>query len=108
MTLSNERPGQNQTILRQLLEALEARRRKGAGLDELTTGLGGEADAEDVAAALRELERRGEVVEWNRRWYALRYTDWVAGRIEMLRGGRALVRSGERDEAGLLGSARAT
>ncbi len=53
-----------------------------------------------MASALEELEREGWATSWNRRWLALRWTDWVTGRVRSTRGGDALIESGAEGEAG--------
>ncbi|MDX1645277.1 MAG: VacB/RNase II family 3'-5' exoribonuclease, partial [Thermoanaerobaculia bacterium] len=98
--MSNELPGHSETEKRRLFEALEGRGKKGAQVGELVETSGTDLEPADVAELLRELEREGEAVEWNGRWYALRFTRWVVGRVEILRGGRALGRTGTEEEAG--------
>jgi ribonuclease R len=88
--------------LEDLRQALRSAGRGGADLHSLVEAVADQSDEEGVRRALAELERGGEAVEWNRRWYALRYTSWRVGRVEALRGGRALVRSGAAGEAGYL------
>ena len=97
--MSNSGRGGVETLLERLRRELSSSRRKGTAVEGLLETVA-EYESDQVVEALKELERGGEAVEWNRRWYALRYTDWVVGRLETLRGGRALVRSGERGEAG--------
>lgn len=95
-------PGEDGVQLRFLLEALEGAGRKGADTEWLAGRLRGEHEPESLRRDLQALERRGEAVEWNRRWYAMRFTDWRVGRLESLRGGRALARTGAGGEAGYL------
>ncbi len=99
MTLSNAIPPGSDPE-RELLSALARAGRKGAAIPALVDAMTTPVSPEVAAEALRELERRGEAVEWNRRWCALRFTNWHAGRIEMQRGGRALLRVGEKGEPG--------
>jgi ribonuclease R len=65
-----------------------------------------EAGADEVQQALDLLQEDGMAVEWNRRWLAVRFTDWVAGVVQQLSGGDAFIRSGHRGEAGYFVSAR--
>jgi ribonuclease R len=55
---------------------------------------------DDYLTALRALERDGEAVEWNKRWYALAATEWCAGELQGLAAGDALLRTGAGDEVG--------
>ncbi len=64
------------------------------------------AAPDEVETALGELEREGWATSWNRRWFAVRWTDWVAGRVRATRGGDALVESGAEGEAGYFVAAR--
>ncbi len=81
------------------LAELEARGPRGATLEELTDALR-PLEGTAIASALAELERDGVATDWSRRWYAVRHTEWMAGTIERLETGDALVRSGARREAG--------
>lgn len=93
-------PGSEVLLDEALLGALEGSGR--AGLDR--TALEGEAppgwSRAQVSEALARLAGDGAAVEWNRRWYAIRFTDWRVGQLQQLEGGDALVRTGERGEAG--------
>jgi ribonuclease R len=60
-----------------------------------------EIDDEDLARqALDELERSGTAAEWNGRWYALQFTNWVVGTVQRLERGDAILRSGAGGEPG--------
>ena len=80
-----------------VLAELDARGPRGATLDELVEALA-PLDREAVVGALAELERDGSATDWSRRWYAVRHTEWMAGTIERLDSGDALVRNGARRE----------
>ena len=98
--LSNTFAGRDGVIRSRLQAALAAAGPRGASEAELLGGLGdGIGDAE-AHAALRQLSALGEAVEWNRRWYALRYTEWTVGVLEQLESGDAVLRNGARREAG--------
>jgi len=106
MPLSNkplsQLPGEDGVRRRRLEGALSAAGRKGADLSWLGERMEDTQDSESLRQDLEELERQGEAVEWNRRWYAVRFTNWRVGRLEALRGGRALARTGADGEAGYL------
>lgn len=75
-------------------------------------GRGGvaEADVENWAAergladllegALDALRREGTAVRWNRRWLAVRHTDWTPGKVRAVSRGGALLLTGLAGEAG--------
>ena len=75
-----------------MYERLEAAGAKGAEAEALAARLGSPFTAEDAAAALARLAARGLAVERARRWYAVRFTDWTAGRVDRLDGGDAMIR----------------
>jgi ribonuclease R len=97
--VSNRIPGQDE-LLRQAVErALVEAGRRGLSRGEVAH-LAGTAGAEDYVPLLSDLEREGDAVEWNKRWYALSTTDWCAGELQALAGGDALLRSGAGGEVG--------
>lgn len=103
--VSNERenmalPGSEGVAQSRLLARLEARGPRGATVEDLAGEAGLDLEPAELAASLAALEARGAAAEWARRWYAVRSTEWVAGTIELLEGGDALVRAGERREPG--------
>jgi ribonuclease R len=73
--------------------------RRGLSQAEIAHRIEGVA-AEEYGPVLASLERRGSVVEWNKRWYDLASTDWCAGELQGLAAGDALLRSGASGEAG--------
>jgi ribonuclease R len=91
-----------QDVLEQLLRAGQ----KGLQLVELQKKMAAEWDAGAVEQALVELQRDGLAVEWNRRWMAIRHTEWIVGRLDRLEKGDALIRTGDRREAGYFVSRR--
>ncbi len=98
--VSNARPGIETYLRERLYAQLEAAGRRGLETEELRSPEGLEAPPEAMRQALVELEAEGRAVEWSRRWYALRFTDLVAGGIKRLEGGDALVLTGRGGEAG--------
>ncbi|MDH3744755.1 MAG: ribonuclease R [Acidobacteriota bacterium] len=93
--MSKRRPGEEALLGEQLKNRLAQAGRKGLSRDELITGFDGDAEG-----ALAGLEEAGEAVERSRRWMALRHTPWIAGRLQAMTGGDALIRTGERGEPG--------
>ncbi len=85
-------PGAEQALAARLDERLAAAGARGAEAGALADRVGLGAGEEDVAAALGRLAAAGRAVERQRRWYAVRATDWVAGRVDRLDGGDGLVR----------------
>ncbi|MFP3939314.1 MAG: ribonuclease R [Thermoanaerobaculia bacterium] len=94
------RPGAEAYLQAALYRQLEAAGPRGLEADALEAPPGLEADPGRLRAALGALEAEGRVAEWSRRWYALRYTELISGRIRRLEGGDALLLTGERGEAG--------
>ncbi|MEZ5331342.1 MAG: ribonuclease R [Thermoanaerobaculia bacterium] len=101
MGVSNRLPGDEALFADAVREHLERAGRKGLTQGELASALPPET-AGELDALLLALETEGEAACWNRRWFALRWTDWVVGRVRSGRGGDALLASGERGEAGYL------
>jgi len=91
-------PGMDRALARRALERLEESGRRGLGREEV--------EQQKLTPALDLLQQDGLAVEWNRRWLAVRFTDWVAGVVQQISGGDALIRSGQRGEAGYFVSAR--
>lgn len=99
-----KRAGDQELLREALARELVAEGRRGLSRAEIAhraarwvEGQEGEAD---YLPALRALEREGEAVEWNKRWYALAATEWCAGELQGLAAGDALLRSGADDEVG--------
>ncbi len=93
-------PGSEALLDEALLAELERARRQGLGRSALEECAPDGWTAEQVGEALARLAGAGSAVVWNRRWYAIRFTDWRVGQLQQLDGGDALVRTGERGEAG--------
>jgi ribonuclease R len=93
-------PGGLAIALEAVRGRLERAGRTGAGAADLAEALATELPPADVSAALEELEREGWATHWNRRWFALRWTDWVIARVRGTRGGDGLLESGEGGEVG--------
>ncbi|MEE8277626.1 MAG: ribonuclease R, partial [Thermoanaerobaculia bacterium] len=91
---------------RRLLDRLESAGRRGCAAEELASALDGQWCEEEVQRTLRGLEPEGLVVESAHRWYALRFTQWVVGTIQLLERGDALIRSGRDEEAGYFAARR--
>ena len=85
-------PGAEHALADRVYERLEAAGAKGAEAEALAARLGAPFTAEDAAAALARLAARGLAVERARRWYAVRSTEWTAGRVDRLDGGDAMIR----------------
>jgi ribonuclease R len=98
--LSNSFAGREGVIRARVLEILDRAKAKGASESEVLAVLPDGIGPAEARLALRQLAAAGQAVEWNRRWIALRFTEWVVGAIELLDNGDALLRSGARREAG--------
>ncbi len=83
--------GSEGLVLRAVQKRLEARGAKGLAAEDLERELP-EFGGDEVRQALVELEREGLGVEWSRRWFAVRFTEWQVGTVEALEDGEALVR----------------
>jgi ribonuclease R len=90
--VSNILPGSEGLARNRALQALVSAGPAGLAHAEFFAG----AEAE-TRAALAALEAEGLAVEWGRRWYATRFTEWTVGVVERLEGGDGLVRSTRRD-----------
>jgi ribonuclease R len=66
----------------------------------VAAGREGYAAAATDRAALEALERTGEAVSWDGRWFDPRRRGWIVGSLEEVAGGAALLRSGARGEVG--------
>jgi len=99
VTVSNRMPGDEALLADAVREKLQRAGRSGLTQSDLEAALPAEA-AEPLEDLLLTLEKEGEAACWNRRWFALRWTDWVVGRVRGGRGGDALLASGEGGEAG--------
>jgi ribonuclease R len=98
--VSIKRAGQDELLRQALREALSQAGRRGLGRAEIDRHAEEWKGGDQVAAALESLARGGEIVEWERRWYALAATDWCAGELQGLAAGDALLRSGAGGEVG--------
>jgi ribonuclease R len=85
-------PGAERALAERVAERLEAVGARGAEPAALADRAGAGAGPDDVAAALARLAAEGRAVERQGRWYAVGSTEWVAGRVDRLDGGDALVR----------------
>ena len=88
---SVELPGGERALAERVDERLREVGGRGASLDTLGGRQSG-VEPEDVAAALARLVAEGRAVERQGRWYALAATDWMAGRVDRLDGGDAMIR----------------
>jgi ribonuclease R len=88
---SVELPGGERALAERVDERLREVGGRGASLDTLGGRQGG-VEPEDVAAALASLAAEGRAIERQGRWYALGATEWVAGRVDRLDGGDAMIR----------------
>jgi ribonuclease R len=98
--VSIERPGFESHLREAVYRQLEEAGRRGLDPDALEAPSDLDVESDRLRAALAELEAEARAVEWSRRWYALRFTDFVAGRVRRLEGGDALLITGPRGEAG--------
>jgi len=98
--VSTQRPGTESLLREAAFRQLESAGRSGLDPHGIEAPAGFDVAPERLDEALAELESEGRAVEWSRRWYALRFTDFVAGRIKRLEGGDALLLTGDRGEAG--------
>ncbi len=98
--VSIERPGAESYLREQVYRQLEAAGRAGLELENVRSPEDLDAAREHLRQALVDLEAEGRAAEWSRRWYALRFTDLVAGGIKRLEGGDALILTGRGGEAG--------
>lgn len=98
--------GLDGVIRQDVLERLLTAGQSGMQLVELQKELAPDWDVAGVEQALGDLQRAGLAVEWNRRWMAIRFTEWVVGQVSQLEKGDALIRTGDRREAGYFVSRR--
>ncbi len=105
--MPTQRPGGELLLAEQLRKRLTRAGRKGLTRRQLVASLDGDSDDDgngdsnsDIDGALETLAQSGEAVEHNRRWIAVRHTPWIAGRLQAMTGGDALIRTGERGEPG--------
>jgi ribonuclease R len=74
--------------------------RRGLDYERLIEAAPPDWEPGEIEATVGRMAATGAVVERARRWYALQFTDWRVGMFQQLEGGDALIRSGERGEAG--------
>jgi ribonuclease R len=98
--VSTELSGLSGVIRQDVSERLLEAGPRGLQLVDLQREMAPDWTGTAVEQALSELQREGIAVEWNRRWRAVRHTEWVVGRLDRLERGDALVRTGDRREAG--------
>ena len=91
---------------RRLLGHLESAGRRGCSTDELASALDGEWPEDLVRSALQGLEQEGLAVDRNQRWYAVRFTQWSVGTVQLMERGDALIRSGRDKEVGYFAARR--
>lgn len=104
--MSTELSGLDGVTRQEVLERLLQAGARGLETDQIQRALAADWEAAAVEKALVELQRDGLAVEWNRRWMAVRHTEWIAGQVNQLEKGDALIRSGDRREAGYFVSRR--
>ncbi|MGB5660135.1 MAG: ribonuclease R [Thermoanaerobaculia bacterium] len=104
--MSTELSGLDGVTRQDVLERLMAAGTKGMQLVELQKKMAPDWDASAVEQALGGLQRDGLAVEWNQRWMAIRHTKWIVGQVNQLEKGDALIRTGDRWEAGYFVSRR--
>ncbi len=104
--MSNKLPGLDGALGQRLLERLGSAKRQGCLAADLAAELGRDWSEEDVVRLLRGLEEEGLATELKDRWYAVRHTQWVAGSVQLLERGDALIRSGRDREAGYFAARR--
>ena len=98
--MSTELSGVSGVIREDVSERLLEAGPKGLQLADLQREMAPDWTGIAVEQALAELQREGIAVEWNRRWTAVRHTEWIVGQLDRLERGDALVRTGDRREAG--------
>ncbi len=98
--MSIDLPGSEALLERALTDALGRAGRGGLERPALDAAAPEGWSPGQISEALARLATAGSAVEWKRRWYALRFTDWRVGQLQQLESGDALVRTGERGEAG--------
>ena len=98
--MSIERPGFESHLREAVYRQLEAAGRRGLDPDALEAPSDLDVESGRLRSALAGLESEARAVEWSRRWYALRFSEFVAGRVRRLEGGDALLITGPRGEAG--------
>ena len=104
--MSTELSGLDGVTRQDVLELLLKAGPRGMRLAEMQKDMAPDWDAGTVEQALRNLQRDGLAVEWNQRWMAIRHTEWVVGQVDRLEKGDALIRTGDRWEAGYFVSRR--
>ena len=90
--VSNLLPGIDGVVEERILARLEQAGRHGLDPDELESELVADWSRDQVRQALDRLHEEGHAAEWNRRWFALRFTDWVVGPVQLLSGGSGMAR----------------
>jgi len=104
--VSTELSGLDGVIRQRVLERLLDAGPQGVQTARLQKDLAPDWEARPVERALAELQREGLAVDWDRRWMAVRHTEWIVGQVDQLEKGDALIRTGDRREAGYFVSRR--
>jgi ribonuclease R len=89
-------PGAEGILRRQILARLEEGGRNGVEDGELRQQV--EGSPGELAQALGRLEKEGQAVEMDGRWFAPGHSDWEVGVVERLEDGDALIRPSARQE----------
>ena len=98
--VSTKLPGALEALEVRLLRTLAAAGKRGLELPEMTREVSAELTPEALEEILGGLRSRGEVTRRGRRWVSVRATRLVAGTLQDAGRGHALLRTGERGEAG--------
>jgi exoribonuclease R len=92
--------GDEGVIRDEVEQLLEAAGRRGLSRSDLESWAAERGVGKSLATALSELTASAVAVMWNRRWIAVRHTDWIAGKLRAQARGGALLLTGGGGEAG--------
>lgn len=100
--MSIQKPGAESSRYFAIERAVEARGRQGGTAKEIYASADHGCTSKEFDAALAHLKSIGSVVDRGGRIYDIRYTDRVAGRVQLTKSRDGLIRCGAAGEAGYL------
>jgi len=93
-------PGTESVLQSKLFDRIERAGRQGVTIEALAQRIDKQSSVGDVEAALSRLRSDGAIVKKKEHWIAITHAGLLAGRLQALERGDALIRSGERGEPG--------